>query len=153
MDDLVRDLLDLARGRLGGGIPVRIDPGADMKTGFQQVISEIETASGREILAELDCGALPCDRQRMGQLLSNLLGNAVTHGTRGAPIHVRAAEEDGHFVVSVTNAGKPIPKRIMRSLFKPFTRSACRGRERPGPWALYRVRDCEGAWRHADRGV
>ncbi|SFP91446.1 GAF domain-containing sensor histidine kinase [Tranquillimonas alkanivorans] len=122
MEDLIRNLLDLARGRLGGGIPVEIDPEADIRNAFEEVVAETETASGRTIQAEFACGKLPCDPARMGQLLSNLLGNAVTHGTPDAPIHVRATERDSRFVVSVTNAGGPLPRKILRSLFQPFNR-------------------------------
>lgn len=122
MEDLVRDLLDLARGRLGGGIPALIDPEADIADEFRQIVSESETASGRVIRAELTCDRIPCDRARMGQLLSNLLGNAITHGAPGTPIDVYAAETAGQFTLSVTNVGGPLPKRLLRSLFRPFYR-------------------------------
>lgn len=122
MDDLIRDLLDLTRGRLGGGIPVDIDPEADIRDEFEQVIAEIETATGREIRSELDCGSLPCDRARLGQLLSNLLSNAVTHGAPDAPVTVTAAERNGQFALSVTNIGDPIPEELLPTLFKPFNR-------------------------------
>ena len=122
MDDLIRDLLDLTRGRLGGGIPVEIDPDAAIRDEFEQVISEIETATGREIRADLNCTSLPCDRARMGQLLSNLLSNAVTHGAPDALVTVTAAERNGLFVLSITNVGDPIPQKLLPSLFKPFNR-------------------------------
>ncbi len=60
---------------------------------------------------------------RLDELLSNLLANAVTHGSKSKPIFVRSENCDGQFVLSVTNSGKPIPADILPDLFKPFSRS------------------------------
>jgi phosphoserine phosphatase RsbU/P len=45
--------------------------------------------------------AVDCDGGRIAQLFSNLLGNAVTHGTAERPIHVRASTRDARFELSV----------------------------------------------------
>ena len=50
-----------------------------------------------------------CDRTRIGQLLSNLLGNALTHGKSDKPVIIHAATRDGFFELWVANAGEPIP--------------------------------------------
>ena len=63
-----------------------------------------------------------CDRSKMGQLFSNLLGNAITYGDQGRPIRVSARTSDGMFELAVVNYGAPISERAMGNLFKPYTR-------------------------------
>ncbi|OWY04519.1 hypothetical protein B6V76_08400 [Thioclava sp. IC9] len=62
------------------------------------------------------------DPQCLGQLLSNLLGNAVTHGDRSQPIQVRGFERSGELFLSVNNRGAPIPDAVRASLFQHFSR-------------------------------
>jgi signal transduction histidine kinase len=62
------------------------------------------------------------DGQRIGQLFSNLLGNAITHGSQDKPIIVNAATHAGTFELSVANSGSPIPPAAMEKLFHPFYR-------------------------------
>lgn len=125
---LIEDLLDFARGRLGGGLTMEPVADADLRSEWLQVIDEVRSITGAEIHADLDLGPVSCDRRRMGQLLSNLLSNAVTHGAQGQPVHVRAQQVDGIFTLSVANKGKPIPADVQASLFHPFRR----GSHRPG---------------------
>lgn len=122
MDGLLGDLLDLARGRLGGGIPIERDPNADLQAEFRHVVTEVAAISECDIRACFDFGPVNCDRVRMGQVLSNLLGNAVLHGTPGEPVEVRARSSNGEFRLSVTNAGPPIDSRAARWIFLPFRR-------------------------------
>jgi sigma-B regulation protein RsbU (phosphoserine phosphatase) len=63
-----------------------------------------------------------CDRSRIGQLVSNLVGNAVAHGASDQPILVHASTENGLFKLSVCNGGEPIPEEAMTRLFEPFFR-------------------------------
>jgi sigma-B regulation protein RsbU (phosphoserine phosphatase) len=67
-----------------------------------------------------------CDRVRVGQLLSNLVSNALSHGEAGSPVRVRARTADGVFTLSVANTGPPIPSAVMENLFQPFFRGAVR---------------------------
>ena len=66
--------------------------------------------------------AVDCDGGRIAQLFSNLLGNAVTHGTAERPIHVSASTRDARFELSVANSGQPIPPEAVDRLFQPFYR-------------------------------
>lgn len=63
-----------------------------------------------------------CDAARIGQLFSNLLGNALTHGSADRPVLVEATTQGGTFVLSVANAGDPIPTAYLEALFEPFSR-------------------------------
>jgi signal transduction histidine kinase len=67
-----------------------------------------------------------CDRPRIAQLLSNLLGNALTYGTPEMPVRVQALTDGELFELSVSNAGSPIPPAAMERLFQPFTCGAVR---------------------------
>jgi signal transduction histidine kinase len=113
MGHLIENVLDFARGRLGSGIPIK-----------RQLV-EVQASHPRVSLEH--ALALPtgvyCDPLRLSQLLSNLLGNAVTHGSKEACISVRAYTEADEIVISVTNQGAPIPAELMPLLFQPFTRS------------------------------
>jgi signal transduction histidine kinase len=63
-----------------------------------------------------------CDASRIGQLFSNLLANAITHGSPARPILIEATTQVGTFELSVANSGKPIPPEAMKMLFRPFYR-------------------------------
>jgi sigma-B regulation protein RsbU (phosphoserine phosphatase) len=124
MAGLIDNILDLARGRLGGGIKLERDPGKSLEPLLSQVVDELRLAmSGRVIQAEFKIDLLVnCDRSRIGQMLSNLLGNALTHGDSNKPVTVHAETRDGSFELWVANAGTPIPPVTMIKLFEPFFR-------------------------------
>ena len=120
---LVDDVLDFARGRLGKGIPVDIQPCADLTEAVQQVVTEIRNVHPqRTIRASIgDLQGLPCDRARIAQLLSNLLANAVAHGDPEGDIEVIAQLEHGALRLGVKNQGH-IPEAILPHLFQPYSR-------------------------------
>jgi len=120
---LVDDVLDFARGRLGKGIPVNIQPCADLTEAVQQVVTEIRNVHPqRTIHASIgDLQGLPCDRARIAQLLSNLLANAVAHGDPAGDIEVIAQVEHGALMLAVKNQGH-IPEAVLPHLFQPYSR-------------------------------
>jgi sigma-B regulation protein RsbU (phosphoserine phosphatase) len=128
MAELIDNVLDLARGRLGGGLTVDRDPAKPLEPVLAQVIDELRLASpGRVIETEIELTKpVDCDPTRVGQLLSNLLGNALTHGSADKPVMVRAITTDTAFELSVSNQGIPIPAALMDKLFEPFFRGAAR---------------------------
>jgi len=125
MANLIDSTMDFARARLGGGIPVDLKRVENLNDGFENVVDEIRlTHPDRHIQKSLKFEtALVCDPARLDQLLSNLVANAVTHGSRNKPITVATYEENGHFVLSVENSGKRIPKDALSNLFEPFVRA------------------------------
>ena len=139
MSMLIEDVLDFSRGKLGGGIPVKRVVHDDLGQMFTRVIDE-GAASHPDVVIEREIAlssGIFCDAGRIGQLLSNLLGNAVTHGSRAHPIKVSAAMYENHIVLSVSNQGPKIPERLLPRLFQPFTRSANGGREEGLGLGLY----------------
>jgi sigma-B regulation protein RsbU (phosphoserine phosphatase) len=128
MAGLIDNVLDFARGRLGGGIALDRNARAPLEPVLRQVIDEIRLSSPERQITEEYAINLPvdCDRSRIGQLVSNLVGNAVAHGASNQPISVHASTENGIFKLNVCNAGDPIPEEAMARLFEPFFRGQLR---------------------------
>jgi sigma-B regulation protein RsbU (phosphoserine phosphatase) len=128
MSDLIDNVLDFARGRLGGGITLNRDADHPLEPVLEQVVDELRTASPQRVI-ETDfqiTDPVNCDRTRIGQLASNLIGNALTHGAPDQPVRVRATTQAGQFEFLVANAGDPIPAAAMERLFEPFFRGVVR---------------------------
>lgn len=128
MAELIDNVLDLARGRLGGGITLESTAGVMLGPVLEQVINELQAAwPERVVKPRLELThPVSCDRPRIAQLLSNLLGNALTHGAADEPIEVIATTEGNTFELCVTNKGDPIPPATLDRLFQPFFRVAAR---------------------------
>ena len=124
MSGLIDNVLDFARGRLGGGITLSRDANRPIEPVLQQIVDELRTAMPDRVIANdfMINEPVNCDRSRIGQMLSNLLGNALTHGATDKPVQVRASTDHGMFELSVANAGDPIPETAMQQLFHPFFR-------------------------------
>ena len=124
MELLINDVLDLTRGRLGGGIPMQRKEVPDLASALHHVVDEVASSyPDRVIDARIETGiGSYCDPQRIEQALSNLLANAVEHGAPEAPIEVRVDETGGVLSLVVQNAGRPIPEDVLPQLFQPFYR-------------------------------
>ena len=128
MAGLIDNVLDFARGRLGGGITLDRDARRPLEPVLHQVIDELRlTSPGRQIDTQFAIDSpVDCDRGRIGQLVSNLVGNAITHGASNEPVRVRAQTKNGIFELSVANGGESIPEAAMARLFEPFFRGEVR---------------------------
>lgn len=131
MAALISDVLDFARGRLGDGIDLARNDTL-LAPVFRQVVAELQSTAGDRVI---DCDfALDrpvwCDPLRVGQLFSNLLANALTHGDPAAPIRVGARCSDDMFELTVANAGDPIPPATLERLFQPFFRGGAPSSQR-----------------------
>jgi signal transduction histidine kinase len=126
MAALIDNLLDFARGRLGGGLALSRDAAAPLEPVLREVIAELNATHADQVVETEFALTEPinCDRARIAQLFSNLLGNALSYGSADRPVHVRAITDAGNFELSVANAGAPIPSAALEHLFHPFYRSA-----------------------------
>jgi phosphoserine phosphatase RsbU/P len=118
---LIDQLLDLTRSRLGGGIPIDPKP-FDMNDVCQQVIGETElTHPDRPLRLDVR-GDLTVvwDRDRMYQLLANLVSNAVHHGQPRSSIDLRIDGGETDVVIEVANLGEPIPPEALPFIFDAF---------------------------------
>lgn len=122
-NQLVIDLLNLTRARLGSGIPVKIAP-MDMEIVTIQSTKEIQAFHpDTEIVLETT-GDLEgeWDGPRISQVFSNLIGNAVQYGQKGSPITVCVKGEEDEVIISVHNDGPPIPSGEIETIFNSLTR-------------------------------
>lgn len=128
MSGLIDNVLDFARGRLGAGIPLELRPNVELAPILDQVIAELRLgAPDRVIQIDFRLPApIRCDPARIGQLVSNLLGNALTHGTPDLPVRIHADDTGGELTIWIANGGKPIPPAAMAHLFQPFFRGEVR---------------------------
>lgn len=121
---IVDSVLDFARARLGGGLGITLAPATPLRPALLQVIAEQQaTHPTRQIVIELpSLPPLPVDPGRLGQLLANLLANALTHGADDAPVRVMARATATDFELAVSNSGPAIDPGLLPHLFAPFFR-------------------------------
>lgn len=139
MSGLIDDTLDFARGQLGGGISVSRDHNVDLEPILHQVVDELRAAAPTRVIELYFSLTRPinCDKSRIGQLASNLLGNALTHGAPDLPIIVTASTANDKFEFSVSNGGAPIPEAALVRLFEPFFRGEVRASKQGLGLGLY----------------
>jgi hypothetical protein len=124
MSSLIDDVLDFARGRLGGGIGVEMTDVENINLGLTTVVQELRDAQPDcKILSSIDVNrSVRCDLGRLQQVASNLLGNALTHGLPNSPVKINASADENDLVIEVWNAGEPIPPESLSKIFEPFWR-------------------------------
>jgi two-component system sensor histidine kinase/response regulator len=120
MARLIEDMLDLARARLGGGIVVKREP-TDFKMLVEKVVREHQTAVPERPIESSFEGDLngQWDPERIAQVASNLIGNAIKHGDAAAPVTVRLEGTQDCITLVVKNGGTIAPETL-RHLFDPF---------------------------------
>ncbi|UWQ20863.1 PAS domain-containing sensor histidine kinase [Jannaschia sp. W003] len=138
MDGLIDDVSDFAQARLGSGL--RLSRRHEMlEPVIRQAVDEVRLSRPDWTIDEHYDFPEPvdCDPKRMGQLVSNLVGNAIDHGQPGTPVRVRGWDRDGTLGITVWNDGAPIPEDRVGLLFKPFVRSGAGGDQRSLGLGLY----------------
>ena len=121
MSRLITDLLEYTRTRLGAGIPVdRSD--CDLGPVCEAALEDIRAGNPQQQFVQRMSGDLnlQADAARMQQVLSNLLSNAVQHGSRQSPVTLTAEGEADAIVLKVGNAGDPIPPDALQAIFEPL---------------------------------
>jgi phosphoserine phosphatase RsbU/P len=134
MANLVAQLLDMTRARLGHGIPVAFTDTA-LAPLIRSVVDELAIAHSDRMfeLVARDMRA-HVDPDRIAQVVSNLVGNAVRYGDPSKPIYIELAEANEHARLSVRNAvnGSPIPPALLATLFEAFRQGNDPGAHRTG---------------------
>ena len=123
MNQMVADLLDFTWGRLGSGIPITRRE-TDLAAVIREAVDEVAALHPDAVLQFTPTGDLrgQWDAARISQVATNLLRNAVQHGTSGARISVTAQGESADVVVRVHSHGQPIPQADLPGLYSPFKR-------------------------------
>lgn len=123
--EIVDKLLDLTRARLGSGLPI-LRQAMDMEFVANQLVDEMRALHpNREFQLKVSGPVTGFwDKARMGQVFSNLIGNAVQYGFRSAPIMIRIEGMPRCLVICVHNEGTPIPPDALRTIFTALARAA-----------------------------
>jgi signal transduction histidine kinase len=123
MAGLIDNVMDFARARLGAGMQLKLKEQA-LELVIKQIVAEFENVHpDRVIETVIDVpGPVRIDADRIGQMLSNLLGNAISYGAANEPIRVLAQTTGAGFDISVVNKGAPIPADAIPRLFTAFDR-------------------------------
>jgi len=124
MTSLIDDVLDFARGHLGRGIGLELADVDHINNGLTTVIQELQVAQPDcKILSKIEVNrSVRCDLGRLQQVVSNLLGNALTHGQPGSVVKISAGNDERDLVLEVWNAGEPIAPASLVKIFEPFWR-------------------------------
>ena len=123
MQRMIEQLLDVTRARLSNGIPVERVP-CDIASLAASIIEEAKGATPDRAILFTTNGPCPAlvDADRIAQVISNLVGNAVTYGDPERPIEVTASCREDAVTLTVHNFGAPIDAALLACLFDPFTR-------------------------------
>jgi len=125
MGRMINDILDFARSRLGGGIPVERQQ-MNLAEVCQAALEELQVSyPERPLLFEARGDTRGSwDPDRVSQVLGNLVVNALQHGREGMPIRTVVRGEPDEVVLEVHNHGEPIPAELLPRIFDPFKTSA-----------------------------
>jgi signal transduction histidine kinase len=118
---MIEQILDLARCRSQSGIPILPRP-TNLHELVTRIVDELEPAcGGRALRVRLEGDPHGVwDPDRLGQVVSNLVGNALEHTASDAAVEIRVERASGAARVTVHNTGAPIPGDVLPTLFDPF---------------------------------
>jgi signal transduction histidine kinase len=124
---LVDDVVDFARGRLGGDMQLAMATIPDIAVPFRQVVDELQSAHPGRIISMSVGRTRPVrgDATRLSQVLQNLLGNALQHSPPGEAVLVSISHPGDpvdELSFRVANGGPPIAPAVLGRMFEPFQR-------------------------------
>lgn len=125
MAAMVSDLLELVRCRLGSSLPIEPAP-MDLAAAAKAALDEADAGQPdchSHLIVEGDTHGI-WDRTRLGQLLQNLVGNALQHGANRHPVTLSIMGEKDQVRLTMHNHGAPIPADALPTIFDPLVRSA-----------------------------
>lgn len=122
MSRMIEQILDLTRSRLAGGLEVHPKP-MDLRELIAHIIEELRLVHPSQRIV-LRSGPLlgVWDADRLEQVFSNLIGNALFHGDPAMPVTIDGRIEGRVVSVDIHNDGVPIPEEMQPVIFSPFRR-------------------------------
>lgn len=140
---LIEDLLDFTAARMGRGVSVEIET-IKLHRAAADIVEDLRATYPKRELRHVTSGEGTCqaDENRLGQMIGNLVSNAVAYGRPEAPITVTSSLTDTAIELTVHNEGDPIPTALARVMFDPNTRGSAEGnRARSVGLGLFIVRE------------
>jgi PAS domain S-box-containing protein len=119
---MIRDLLDFNQARRRG-LPVHHEP-LELHEHVRRVLHEVRLAwpERRISFQASGDGRGEWDGDRLAQVVTNLVGNALQHGPADTPVRVSIRDEGSKVLLEVHNEGRPIPPEVLAELFEPYRR-------------------------------
>jgi signal transduction histidine kinase len=124
MARMIDQILDVTRARLAGGIPIADRSAQPLGPLVTKIVDEIRAVHpARSIRLNIEPGCVASvDGDRLEQVVSNIVGNAVTHGDPAQAVSVDVLMRQGVCTIAVHNHGPAIEASFMPFLFDPFKR-------------------------------
>ena len=121
MSRMIDQILDFTRARLGAGIPLQPRP-VDLVPVLKNAFDELATTNPS---AKLDLGSTgdtrgQWDEDRLAQVASNLIGNALQHGDPAVPLQVRVDGSAPDAVIWTVHNQGSVPPEVLAVIFEPF---------------------------------
>ena len=146
-NQLVHDLLDFTKARLGGGIPVQPER-HDAHWLVGEVLEELRLAHpSRDIVHNRSGkGAVKLDAERVKQVVTNLVVNALANSPKDSPVTVSTESDDAKLTMTVMNTGDPIPEELLPEIFNPLRQGSggTRGKLGLGLFIVRHVAEAHG---------
>jgi K+-sensing histidine kinase KdpD len=121
---MIRSFLDLARSQ--AGVPLTLSPALYRPADLVAAAAEVVTQAADNFLVQVDLpNELPaalCDRDKVVEVLINLLSNAQHQSPPGEPVEIRVSEDAGDLCFTVIDHGRGIPAELKERLFEPFAK-------------------------------
>ena len=120
---LIADLLDFTQARVGKGLPIEVEE-IDLHHVVAEAVDELAHLHPTRTIAHVRSGEGACvaDRNRLVQIVGNLVFNAVAYGARETPVTVTSSIDTRSFMVAVHNHGQPIPAETRTLIFEAMAR-------------------------------
>ena len=121
MEQMIATILDFTQLRFRGAPSLALEP-FDLETLARAIVDELRAAHPSRAIT-IDAGSElhgRWDVSRLGQVISNLVGNALTHGAPDTPVTVQLSPEPERVSIAVSNQGPTISVDALDKLFEPF---------------------------------
>jgi signal transduction histidine kinase len=144
MNRMISQILDFTRTRMGGGLLLDLKPGVDLGQVCQKAAEELALGTSVSVQCFVDGDVTGSwDADRLGEVISNIAGNAIEHAREGTGVSLHASGEGSDVVVVISNEGKPIPPDVLPFIFEPFRRAKQREVSKAGNLGLGLYIACE----------
>jgi len=130
---ILDDLLEVTRSAFGSELPL-VRTSMNMGELGMQLVEEMRTLSGgKQIEIKIaDATEGEWDRPKMGQVFSNLIGNALQYSPDDSVVSVAVTDQEDRVLISVHSEGDPIPRDKQKTIFDSLTRGKESGSEGAG---------------------